>query len=254
MPPVIRSRPRYAIMPHTAQPSSNGKSGLDPLREIDTCTLANAIETFHLRPRNEGFMNSSVICQFPSHSPVVGHAVTGRIRSYMPPMVGKCYYEHIEWWQYLVTIPPPRIVVLQDIDERVGFGALFGEVHARICKAFDCVAYITNGAVRDLQGIDSAGFQLFAGNVSVSHSYAHIVDFGAPVEFAGLRVNPGDILHGDRNGVISVPEEIVAHLPGAAERLRSDERDLFALCERPDFTPESLAARLQQLAKGQQCR
>jgi regulator of RNase E activity RraA len=241
-------------MPHTVQHANNGASGLEPLRLIDTCTLANAIETFQLRPRNEGFMNASVVCQFPSQPPVVGHAVTGRIRTYMPPMTGKCYYDHIEWWQYLVTIPPPRIIVLQDIDDRVGFGALFGEVHARISRAFDCVAYVTNGAVRDLQGIESAGFQLFAGNISVSHSYAHVVDFGGPVEFAGLRINPGDILHGDRNGVISVPEEIVPQLPGVAERLLSEERDLFALCERPDFTLESLAARLQHFAEGQKCR
>jgi 4-hydroxy-4-methyl-2-oxoglutarate aldolase len=241
-------------MTHTAKPANDGASGLEPLRRIDTCTLANAIETFQIRPRNEGFMDSSVVCRFPNRPPAVGHAVTGKIRTYMPPMAGKCYYDHIEWWQYLVTIPPPRIIVLQDFDERVGFGALFGEVHARISKALDCVAYITNGAVRDLQGIEATGLQLFSGSVSVSHSYAHIVDFGGAVEFGGLRVRPGDVLHGDRNGVISVPKEIIPDLPRATEQLQSEERDLFALCERSDFSLELLAARLEQFAERHKCR
>src|SRR5580658_9784855 len=134
------------------QPPDN----LDALRRFDACTLANAMERFRVRPRNEGF-TSGATCRFPHSPPIAGHAVTGRIRTYMPPITGKCYYDHIEWWRYLETVPAPRVVVLQDIDNRPGFGALFGEIHARICLALSCVAYITNGAVRDLQAIESLG-------------------------------------------------------------------------------------------------
>jgi 4-hydroxy-4-methyl-2-oxoglutarate aldolase len=237
------------------QMSLNGQplNGLDQLRQFDTCTLANAIERLNIRPRNEGFMRGGAICQFPPLTPTVGHAVTGRIRSYMPPVTGKCYYDRIEWWQYLVTIPPPRVVVLQDVDNLPGFGALFGEVHARICRALGCVAYVTNGAVRDLDGIEPLDFQVFAGSAAVSHAYAHIVDFGEAVEIGGLEIKPGDILHGDRHGVLSVPPELVDKLPAVAGQIQSEEKELFALIESPEFSVEVLGARLQQFTEKQRC-
>jgi 4-hydroxy-4-methyl-2-oxoglutarate aldolase len=231
------------------QPSN----GLNALRRFDSCALANAIERFNVRPRNEGFISGGAICRFPHCPPIVGHAVTGRIRTYMPPITGKCYYDNIDWWRYLVTIPPPRVVVLQDFDSRPGFGALFGEVHARICLALDCVAYITNGAVRDLQAIEKLGIQLFAGRASVSHAYAHVVDFGEPVEIGGLQIKPGDVLHGDRHGILSVPSSLVDRLPGVAEQIQSEETELFALIESPDFSVEKLGVKLQQFAEKQRC-
>jgi regulator of RNase E activity RraA len=172
----------------------------------------------------------------------------------MPPIAGKCYYDHIEWWQYLASVPPPRVVVLQDFDNRPGFGALFGAIHARICRALDCVAYVTNGAVRDLDAIEPLGFQLFAGSVSVSHAYAHVVGFGEAVEIEGLQIEPGDILHGDRHGILSVPPELVEKLPAVAEQIRSEEQELFALTESPGFSVDALGAKLRQFAERQQCR
>ncbi|HTX38298.1 MAG TPA: RraA family protein [Bryobacteraceae bacterium] len=234
-------------------PDGRPASGLEELLRFDTCILSNAIERLNVRPRNEGFMSGGAACRFPHQPPVVGYAATGRIRSYMPPVTGKCYYDHIEWWRYLVSIPAPRIVVLEDFDSRPGFGALFGEVHARICRALGCVAYVTNGAVRDLNAIEPLGFQLFAGSVSVSHAYAHIVDFGDPVEIGELQVQPADILHGDRHGILSVPRELVEKLPPIAERIRSEEKDLFALTESPQFSIEALGAKLQQFAEKQKC-
>jgi regulator of RNase E activity RraA len=183
----------------------------------------------------------------------VGHAVTGRIRSYMPPITGKCYYDHIEWWRYLETVPAPRVVVLQDIDNQPGFGALFGEVHARICLALGCVAYITNGAVRDLQAIEPLGLQVFAGHVSVSHAYAHIVDFGEPIEIGGLKIKPGDIFHGDRNGIVSVPAQLADKLPAMAEQLQEEEKELFGLIDSPSFSVEKLGKSLQSHAERQRC-
>lgn len=226
---------------------------LAPLCRYSTCTLSNAIERFGARPRNEGFVFGAAPCRFPRLPPIAGHAVTGRIRTYMPPVAGKCYYDHIEWWRYLMTIPPPRVIVLQDFDSRPGFGALFGEVHARIAQALGCVAYVTNGAVRDLDAVEPLGFQLFAGQVAVSHAYAHVVDFGEPVEIGGLRICPGDLLHGDRHGILSIPGELAAQLPPIADRIQAEEKELFDAIARDDFSLDTLSARLQEFAEKQQC-
>jgi len=235
--------------------TSNGRppGALDALGRYGTCVLANAIERLRVRPRNEGFTSGGPVCWFPQNPPIVGHAVTGRIRTYMPPITGKCYYENLEWWKYVLTIPPPRVVVLEDFDNRPGFGAIFGAIHARICRALDCVAYVTNGAVRDLNEVEPLGFQLFAGSVAVSHAYAHVVDFGEPVEIGGLPIQPGDVLHGDRHGILSIPREVVDHLAPAAEQILGEEKDLIALTASPDFSVDKLGAKLQQFAESHRC-
>lgn len=228
----------------------------NPLRQLlrfDTCTLSNAIERCNVRPRNEGFMRGAANCCFPHKPPVAGHAVTGRIRTYMRPVDGRCYYENIDWWRYVESVPAPRIIVLQDFDQHPGFGALFGEIHARISRALDCVAYVTNGAVRDVGQIEKMDFQVFAGSVSVSHAYAHVVDFGSPVHIGGLEISPGEILHGDRHGILSVPDNLIAALPDVAESIQAEESELVTLTHAPDFSVEKLAAKIQEFAERQRC-
>ena len=110
---------------------------------------------------------------------------------------------------------------VQDVDERPGLGAFVGEVHANILRALGCVAYVTNGTVRDLRAVHDVGLQAFASGTTPSHAFAHIVGFGAPVEIAGLAVAPGDLLFGDRHGLVSVP-------PAAAADVRSIAADMNA--------------------------
>jgi 4-hydroxy-4-methyl-2-oxoglutarate aldolase len=214
--------------------------GLEALHRSDACTLANAIESF-VRPRNEGFMSDAAPCRFPHRTPIAGHAVTGRIRTYMPPITVKCYTDHIEWWRYVKTVPAPRVAVLEDSDGHPGFGALFGEVRARICLAPGCVTYITNRAVRDVQAMEPLEHQLFVEHISVSHSYAHIVDFGEPIDIGGLKIKPGDIRQGDRYGILSLP----APWPRTCRRRRNRE---------PGMSVERLGKRLQRHSEKQRCR
>jgi regulator of RNase E activity RraA len=223
---------------------------LDRLRRIDACTLSNAIERLNIRPRNEGFISGRIGCRFPQLGAVAGYAVTVRMRSSVTPITGRCYYEHPDLWQYVAGCAGSGILVIQDADRSAGLGALFGEAYARISRALGCIACVTNGAVRDLPGIRALGFQLFDGGVSVSHAYAHVVEFGAPVEIGGLRIASGDLLHGDPHGVQIVPTDAARELPSLAEQVLRDDRELFDLTERKDFSVEMLSARLQKMAQG----
>lgn len=221
------------------------------LQALDTCTASNAIETLNVRLRNEGFISGSVHCQFPHFSPMLGYAVTGRIRTSSAPMRGRCYYDRIDWWNYVASIPGPRVMVLQDCDHRPGIGALVGEIHAAIGMALNCVGYVTNGAVRDLPAVEAQGFHLFAGSVAVSHAYAHIVEMGDPVELGGLKIMPGDLIHGDRHGVHTIPLSIASEVPAAAERLLNRERELMEFCRSPRFSLADLSEILRRTAATQ---
>ncbi|MGA3025906.1 MAG: RraA family protein [Bryobacteraceae bacterium] len=216
------------------------------LQRTDTCSVSNAIETSQVRMRDEGFIQGTAHCSFPHLGPVAGYAVTGRISTSAPLITNLCYYQRMDWWRYITSIPAPRIIVMADVGRIPGTGAFVGEIHARIARALGCVAYVGNGTIRDVEALEKMRFPCFAGGVSVSHSYAHVIDFGDPVEIGGLRIAPGDLLHGDRHGVQTVPAEIADHLPAAVARITAHEASLIELCQSPDFSLEKLAAVLEQ--------
>jgi len=213
---------------------------LEALARLDGCTLANAIETFHERLRNEGFVDSTVRSLFPRLQPIVGYAATVKIRGSAPPTVNGPYADRTDWWDYILSLPAPRMVVVQDVATRPGLGSLVGAVHMNILRALHCVGVVTNGSVRDIPAAESAGFHLFAGSVSVSHAYVHIIEFGQPVEIGSLKIQSGDLLHGDLHGVQSVPQDIAERIPAVAAAITAKERQLIALCQSADFSLEKL--------------
>src|SRR5664280_3129294 len=170
---------------------------LEALRRWDACTLANAIETFHERLLNEGFADHTVRCLFPHLQPMLGYAATIKIRGSAPPTTDGSYADRTDWWDYVLSVPAPRVVIVQDVATRPGLGSLVGAVHMNILRALNCVGVVTNGSVRSISAAERAGFHLFAGSVSVSHAYVHIIDIGKPIEIGGLKVQSGDLLHGD---------------------------------------------------------
>jgi regulator of RNase E activity RraA len=219
---------------------------LETLRGFSTCAVANAIETFETRLRNAGFSARGIRAMFPQQNPIVGYAVTVKIRCSSPPPEGHSYLEHTDWWNQILKSPAPRIVVIEDVDPQPGLGALVGEVHANILKALGCVGVVTNGAVRDLPALDALGFAAFAGGVSVSHAYAHLVEIGTPVEIAGLKIESGDLLHGDCHGVISIPTKLAGEIPAVAARMIAREKELKSLCK-PGVNVEELRSAVRKL-------
>lgn len=213
---------------------------LEALRRLGTCAVSNAIEAFEVRLRNSGFADASIRCIFEDFPPIVGYAATARVRTSVPPMQGHNYIDRTDWWNAILEIPAPRVVVVEDVEKHPGIGSFVGEVHANILSALGCVGVVTNGAVRGLPHVRSTGFQFFAGNVAVSHAYAHIFQFGTPVEIGGLNIEPGDLLHGDRHGILKVPFEIASNIPAMAREIQEKEERVIAMCRSADFSLDKL--------------
>lgn len=209
---------------------------LETLRRWPTCAISNAIELFNIRPRNEGFMLPEIKCVFPELGPMIGYAVTGVITadSAEGRRVGPT-----DWWEILRKIPEPRVVVLHDLDRPV-VGSFWGEVQGNIHKALGCVGTVTDGSVRDLDEVRERGFHFFSSCVSVSHAYVHLVEVGIPVKVGGLVVKTGDLIAGDKHGVISIPMKIAGDVPKAAQMVEDWERKVINFCKSKDFTVEGL--------------
>ncbi len=75
---------------------------------------------------------------------------------------------------------------------------------------------------------------------------SHIVEIGGEVEIGGLKIQPGDLLHGDRHGVLTVPKRLAAKIPAVAARIAEQERKLIALCRSGNFSLEKLSAAVKE--------
>ena len=210
---------------------------LQALRSITTPTIANAIETFKVRSRSEGFMDTTVRCIFPELGATIGYAVTAKITARERSEKALAPWA---MWAALEQVPAPRIVVIEDLDYPTPVGSYWGEVNGSIYKGLGCAGVVTNGGVRDLDEVRATGFQFFASCVLVSHAYVHLVEVGTPVRVGGLEVRQGDLLHGDQHGVISVPLDIAQEIPKAAERIEAYERRIIDFARSPECSAEGL--------------
>jgi 4-hydroxy-4-methyl-2-oxoglutarate aldolase len=196
---------------------------LSQLRRFDTPTVCNVIELLDVRPRNEGFMDSSIRACFPRLPPVVGYATTATFRSARPAPEGDVYAtlaDQVE--KDLEEVAAPRIVVFQDLDEPPA-AATFGEVMCTVYKAFGCVGLVTSGAARDLEQVERLGFACFASSTIASHGYSRIIDVNVEVQVGGLSIRPGDVLHGDANGVTTIPRDLVSEVALGCQKFMDAE-------------------------------
>lgn len=233
-------------MPESALNSS--ALDLDTLAGFDTCILADALEILDLRLRNRGYTRPGLRAvtgySFP---PVAGYAVTARVRSSDPPILGNSFVYNNDWWPAIPRTPAPRIAVIEDVDPHPGVGACVGFPVAALFQRLGCRALVTNGAVRDLPTLAEMRFPVLASHVSPSHSYAHLVDHSAPVAICGLIIEAGDLLVADTHGVVSIPPEIVPQLPAIAADLARRKKSFVDFCRSTDFSLDKLMNEVKQL-------
>ena len=107
---------------------------------------------------------------------------------------------------------------------------------ATLAMRLGAVGMVTDGGLRDVHEVRAIGFAYFARYVVVSHGNFDIVDIGTPIVLNGQEINPGDILHGDANGIVIVPREVLDGLPDAVQEVRARERETMDFINSPDYT------------------
>jgi 4-hydroxy-4-methyl-2-oxoglutarate aldolase len=208
------------------------------LRGVDSPTIANAIERFNVRDRCEGYIGGAIRAMFPELGVMTGYALTVTMDSHPGPVADR--EGHWRMWEALLQVPRPGIVVVKDLNGAPTRCAYFGEVMAAIAKACGAVGIVCDGGVRDLDEVRALGMHYFAAHAVVSHGNFRIVDVGVPVTLDGQRVETGDLLHGDVNGIVIVPPECVPKLPNAVAQVRDRERKILDYARSPGFTLNGL--------------
>ena len=219
------------------------QADLDAIAEIDTPTICNLLEMVVPERRGYGYTVRHLHCLYPDMKPIVGYAKTATMRARVPSGLSAAAYDEVRgaYFEYLEGGDRPKISIVQDVDERPGYGAFWGEVFTRVHKGLGCLGAVTNGSARDLDVL-APGFQMLVGLVAPSHAFVHVCEWGCEVNILGMTVRDGDLVHADRHGAVVVPPEAVKALPAAADLLHRKEKFMIDAAESPDVSAATLTA------------
>jgi len=214
---------------------------LERLRAFDTPTICNIIELFDIQPYTSGYTDARLQAVFPHLPPMVGYAATATFRAAAAPREGDVYASLPRQVARFPEIEGPPVVVFQDLDSPSA-AATFGEVMCTTYRAFGAAGLITSGTGRDLDQVARLDFPVFTGGTIASHGYGRIVELHVPVQVAGLTIYPGDLLHGDRNGVAIIPPAIADQIPDIGAEFVAAEGIIIGAMREPDATLDRLNA------------
>jgi len=215
------------------------ESDLKLLGQYDTPTISNVIEVFKVLPQTSGYMDGRIRACFPEMPPMVGYASTATFRSGAVPRAGADYAGLEEQVAKFAEFPQPAVVVIQDIDSPL-VAATFGEVMTTIYKGFGAAGLITSGAARDLDQVRALGFPCFSDGVICSHGYPQLLNLAVPVNVGGITVHSGDLIHGDTNGVTTIPHEIASDVAHACQEFAAAEQVILDYINTGNPTPAGL--------------
>lgn len=195
-------------------------SELLKLKRWNTPTIYNGWEQITGHSRISGFNLEETKDFMPEFGPMVGYAVTVKIKPSEPTQNPNAWAEYRE---FIASLDGPKIIVMQDLDKPNVYGSFWGEVSANAHKTLDCVGVIVDGAIRDLDEMRATGFKALARRLCVGHAYAAPLSWGEPVEVFGTTVNTGDLIHADKHGFLIIPEEDQSQILEAAVFMDNNE-------------------------------
>jgi regulator of RNase E activity RraA len=214
---------------------------IEALKAIDTPTICNAIELFNARGRVEGFLGMDIRCLLPELGTLVGYAITVTVDS-TTPGVARSSQAWRAWMTAMEKSPKPGVLVFKDIGPQLRKSAHMGEVMGTISRRLGVVGVVTDGGLRDILELKRLGIHCFAPGLVPSHGNPRLIEVNVPVCIDGVWISPGDLLHGDINGVTTIPLPIADKVAQAAYQIREKEAAAMAYYNGPDFTIDGAVA------------
>lgn len=216
------------------------------LVEFDTPTVANGLELLGVCDPSAGYTGPDVRSLTPELGRRVGVAVTARLDTTSPgtdrpdSLFGA--------WLRLIQAAAggdgtmPVFAVIESVGLRPRYTVSIGDGMATGMRLAGAVAFLTNGSIRDLEGVRQVPLACWGAGLSPMHGRLRWLDVNSPVVIDGMTVRPGDILHADVNGVVVIPAEVADQVYDQALAVRRREEALFARWRTPDMTLDAYLA------------
>jgi hypothetical protein len=213
------------------------------LERWDTPTICNGLELVTPERRAIGFTVEPMVAADRKLPPIVGLARTGLIRAKEPPRGPIPPRE--DWYDYVAAQDLPTIAAIQDIDDRPGYGAFWGEVQSTVHLALGVKGCVTNGSFRDVDML-APGFQIIGGRIGPSHAHVHMVQMRCEVNLFGMLVKDDDVVHADYHGAVVIPADAVRKLPGAIDLISRREKVILDMARAEGFTSAKMRDALKR--------
>ena len=151
-----------------------------------------------------------------------------------------------ECMERIAAAPKPTVLVIQHVGPDRRRACKVGDMFCTIAQRFGAVGVVTDASARDRAGIRqrTPDFHLFTTGWVVSHGYPAYLEFGTTVSICGMTIAPGDLLHGDASGLVSIPHAIAEDLIERAAAVRREEADYFAFLDSDRFSMDELKRRI----------
>ena len=210
-------------------------SVLEELRDFDTALLANTINYIDPTPPHRFYMSGDIQSVTPSLGPTVGVAFTCEVDSSSPD--GKADTE--VFWQQLEAMekcPLPTVWVVKTVGSRPEHECVIGDGMAKTLYSVGCIGLVTNGRVRDVQGLLTTPFAAYCRGKIGHHEPLRFRAPNRPVEVGGLEIRPGELIHANAEGVIRIPSACIARLAVSAVEMRAFEHKAHMALRRTDLS------------------
>lgn len=127
-----------------------------------------------------------------------------------------------------VAMAKPGDVVVSASDAFTGT-AVIGDIVALMAKNAGCAAIVVDGMARDYEGIVGVGLPVFSRGITPNSCVRSGPGrIGFPIVAGGVAVSTGDVVIGDRDGVVVIPQAMLGTVVQRVEAIREAEAKTIA--------------------------
>ena len=216
------------------------------LLEFDTPTVSNGLGKLGVRDDSYGYTGPDIRHLMPEMGVRVGVAVTARMDT-TSPGIEKWDSLFDDWLRMTAEAADndggekmPVFAVIESVGIRPRYTVTIGDGMGTRMRMAGAEAFLTNGCIRDLEGVREVPLACWAAGLSPMHGQLRWLDIGNTVVIDGMTVKPGDILHADINGVVTIPADVADQVYDKATEVAEQEAQLLAKLRAPDMTLEKL--------------
>ena len=203
------------------------------LIEFDTPTVANGLEMLEVGDPSAGYTGPDVRALMPELGPKVGVAVTARMDTTSPGTdnPGGLFTDWLRLIQEAArgdgNQSIPVFAIIESVGPRPRYTVTIGDGMGTKMKLAGAEAFLTNGCIRDIEGVRQVPLPCWGAGLSPMHGRIRWLDVNSPVIIDGMTVTPGDFIHADVNGSIVIPSQVADQVYDKAMAVSQREEAMF---------------------------
>ena len=210
------------------------RSLLEQLADFDTALVANTIGYIDPTTPDHWYMGGMIQSVTPTLGPTVGIASICEVDSSTPGGQADTdeFYRQLD---ELSRSELPVVWVVKAVGSRPDHECILGDGMAKQLASIGCVGIVTDGGVRDIDGLLSIPFAAYCRGPVIHHCALRIRPAKQPVDIGGITVQGGDVIHANKEGVIKIPTGCIEQLPERAVAMRAFEHTVHKQLRRTDI-------------------